>query len=414
VNALEARVRIEADRHAVFVRIGSGQDAEASRCYLDLGNCSGRAVEISAKGWSVVDSPGVHFERPQGSLPLPLPVPERSIELLRPSVNLVESEFQLLITWMAAAVRPVGPYPVLVVHAEQGSAKSTLAKVVRQLIDPHIASVLSEARSTRDLMISAANVSLLVYDNISSLPSWLSDSLCRLATGVGFATRALYSNKEESVIYAQQPVVLNGIDEFVRKADLADRGVFLHPPTIHDFQRREEREFWWSFRDNQGRILGTLLDVIVGALREFPSVRLASLPRMADFARFGEAAGRGLGWPDGTFLSAYLNNRREATASKLEESPLATVLLQQLEQHREFDWTMPPAEALYCFTKWVEKKVAASPRWPKTPTALGKELRWLAPLLREHGLFVTFGKNRQGRLMTFTTKARSDNSSATP
>jgi hypothetical protein len=152
----------------------------------------------------------------------------------------------------------------------------------------------------------------------------------------------------------------------------------------------------------------------VGGLREFPSVRLASLPRMADFARFGEAVGRGLGWPDGAFLSAYLNNRREATASKLEDSPLGTVLLQQLEERGSFDWTMPPAEALYCFTKWVDKKVAASPRWPKTPTALGKEVRLLGPLLREHGLFVTFTRNRHTRQITFTTKPRSDYSSVTP
>ena len=226
-----------------------------------------------------------------------------------------------------------------------------------------MAPVQAEARSTRDLMISAVNGWLLVYDNISSLPSWLSDSLCRLATGGGFATRTLYSNKEQSVIYAQRPIVLNGIDEFVRKADLADRGVFLHPPTIFDFQRREEKEFWRSFRQNQPGILGGLLDVIVGALREFPSVQLASLPRMADFARFGEAVGRGLGWPDGRFLSIYLNNRREATASKLEQSPLGTVLLELLEAHGgSLDWTMPPAEALYIFTKAADKKVAASPR----------------------------------------------------
>ena len=355
------------------------------------------------------------FERPHGSLPLPVPIPGSSIELLRPFVNLVESEFQLLVAWMAAAMRPVGPYPVLVVHAEQGSAKSTLAKVVRQLIDPQTAPVQAEARSTRDLMISAVNGWLLVYDNISSLPSWLSDSLCRLATGGGFATRALYSNKEQSVIYAQRPIVLNGIEEFVRKADLADRGVFLHPPTIFDFKRREEREFWRSFRQNQPAILGGLLDVIVGALRAFPSVQLASLPRMADFARFGEAVGRGLGWPDERFLSVYLNNRREATASKLELSPLGTALLDLLEHYKgSLDWTMAPAEALYAFTKTVDKKVAASPAWPKTPTALGKELRWLGPLLREHGLFVIFSRNHKSRFITFTTKPRSEHSSDTP
>ena len=99
-----------------------------------------------------------------------MPIPGSSIELLRPFVNLIDSEFQLLVAWMAAAMRPVGPYPVLVVHAEQGSAKSTLVKVLRQLIDPHMAPVLAQARSTQDLMISAVNGWLLVYDNISSLP----------------------------------------------------------------------------------------------------------------------------------------------------------------------------------------------------------------------------------------------------
>ena len=99
---------------------------------------------------------------------------------------------------------------------------------------------------------------------------WLSDSLCRLATGGGFATRTLYSNKEQSVIYAQRPIVLNGIDEFVRKADLADRAVFLHPPTILDINRREEKEFWQSFRQIQPGILGALW---IWSPRDFASCR---------------------------------------------------------------------------------------------------------------------------------------------
>jgi len=33
-------------------------------------------------------------------------------------------------------------------------------------------------------------------------------------------------------------------------------------------------------------------------------VKLPELPRMADFARFGEAVGRGVGWLAGTFIAA--------------------------------------------------------------------------------------------------------------
>ena len=82
---------------------------------------------------------------------------------------------------------PDGPYPVLAVHGEQGSAKSTLAKVARLLIDPQASPVLAESRSTRDLMVTAANGWLMAYDNICVIPTWLSDSLCRLATGGGWA-----------------------------------------------------------------------------------------------------------------------------------------------------------------------------------------------------------------------------------
>ena len=165
------------------------------------------------------------------------------------------------------------------------------------LVDPQVSPVLAQPRSTRDLMVTAFSGWLLVFDNISAVPDWFSDGLCRLATGGGFAGRALYSDGERSVIHAQRPVILNGIDEFVRRDDLADRCVFLHLAPISPTDRRAEVEFWRSFRAEYPAILGGLLDAIVGGLRELPTLELAALPRMADFARFGEAIGRGLGWP---------------------------------------------------------------------------------------------------------------------
>jgi hypothetical protein len=341
---------------------------------------------------------------------LPLPVPGRggSIGLLRPFVNLVESEFKLLIGWMAAALKPTGPYPVLVIHGEQGSAKSTLARVIRQLIDPQAAPLLAEPRSTRDLLVTALGGWLLAYDNMSALPNWLSDSFCRLASGGGFATRALYSNQERNVIYPQRPLILNGIEEFVRTGDLTDRAVFLNLPAIKRGKRREETEFWESFREVQPRLLGGLLDAVVGALKELPSVRLVDLPRMADFARFGEAMGRGLGWPAEAFLSAYQENRKEATASSLEESVLALKLIKDVELNGGFmNWTISARDMLRNLTDGF-RRGAGPAGMPKTPAMLGNELRRLAPQLREHGICVLFAKNRQSRLITITTRPGSD------
>ena len=229
-RAVEARARFGDAAPLIAVRVVRESERGGEDCYLDLADPVGRAIRFSAAGWTVVDRPPVDFQHPGGLLPLPVPSPEGSIELLRRYVNLGDSDFQLLVGWMAAALLPEGPYPILVIHGEQGSAKTTLAKVVRSLIDPQAAPVLAEPRTTRDLMVTALNSWLLVYDNISDIPNWLSDGLCRLATGGGFAGRALFSNAERHVIQVQRPVILNGIDDFVQRDDLADRSVFLHLP----------------------------------------------------------------------------------------------------------------------------------------------------------------------------------------
>jgi hypothetical protein len=409
VRAIEGRARLDGETPMVHVRVGRVRDSggDLSEFYLDLGGSSGQAVKIRARDWSVVDRPPVHFWRPAGLLPLPAPSRDGSIELLRRYVNLGEADFRLLIGWMAAALFPEGPYPILVVHGEQGSAKSTLAKVVRLLIDPQASPVLAAPRSTRDLMVTAANGWLMVYDNISTIPGWLSDSLCRVATGGGFAARALFSDDERKVIHAERPIILNGIDEFVRRDDLADRSVFLHLPAIADAERRVESEFWRSFRSEYPAILGGLMSAVADGLHELSSMRLTELPRMADFACLGEAVGRGLGWPEGTFVSAYKENRHAASLSSLEDSALATALLAKAKWRGLKDWTMCASDMMKALAILVRPSVKAS-GWPKTPRLFADELRRLAPQLRTRGIFVTFKRTAENRLITINTDERFD------
>ncbi len=309
---------------------------------------------------------------------------------------------------MAAALLPEGPYPVLVVHGEQGSAKSTLAKVIGQLIDPQAAAVLAEPRSMRDLMVTAANGWLLVYDNLSAIPTWFSDGLCRLATGGGLAGRALWSNDERNVLQARQPTVLNGIDEFVRRQDLADRCLFLYLPPIAGVNRRVEGELWREFRADAPAILGGLLDAIVGGLAALPSVRPEELPRMADFACLGEAVGRGLGWPDGTFLGAYSENRRASTVTSLEDSLIAALLFDKAEWGDLENWTCSASEMLRELGARVTPKVRASVRWPKSPRSLADELRRIGPQLRMRGISVIFKRTAENRLITIDAALGAD------
>jgi hypothetical protein len=308
-----------------------------------------------------------------------------------------------MITWMTAALRPVGPYPILVLNGEQAAGKSTLAKILRLMIDPQVCPVLALPSSTENLMATAVNGWLLVYDNISAIAGSLSDCICQLAFGGGYASRTLFTNDERTVIYAQRPVILVGINDFVLRGDLRDRSVFLHLTAIADTSRRAEGKFWQGFRADRPRILGGVLDGIVGGLRELPSVDLKKLPRMADYAEWGEATSRGLGWGAETFVSTYNDNRREATAAILDDSPLANVLL--TVSRKGINRSFTPLNLYRAMSEIAGKKIAAGARWPKSVHAFGNELRRIAPQLRLHGLSVNFERGHGGRIITLKAES---------
>ena len=115
-----------------------------------------------------------------------------------------------------------------------------------------------------------------------------------------------------------------GIDDFVLRGDLRDRSVFLHLPAIPETRRQTERKFWPAFRADYPRILGGVLDAIVGGLRELPSVNLTDLPRMADYAEWGEAISRGLGWGADTFISILIGEAATASSPRKRKAPSRT------------------------------------------------------------------------------------------
>ncbi len=274
LGVLEGQAQHDGPQHFVSVRVAGADDA----IYLDLADAGWQAVKITAAGWEVIAVPPVKFRRARGMLALPVPEPGASIEALRTYVNVDPDGWVLMLACLIAAMRPSGPYPVLNLLGEQGTAKSTTARVLRALIDPNRAPVRSEPRDARDLMIAANNGWIINLDNISGLPTWLSDALCRLATGGGFATRELYENAEEVIFEAQRPVILNGIAEVATRSDLLDRSVVVTLPRISDDNRKAESEFWADFEAERPFILGALLDAVSLALRDLRTVRLDRLP----------------------------------------------------------------------------------------------------------------------------------------
>lgn len=386
LNTIRAIAVYHGPEMAVFVRIAEHE----GDVYIDLGNESWDAVRVTPEGYQVVPRPPVGFVRKAGFAPLPYPHAGGTIEELRTFLNLAtDGDFMLVAAWTAFSLSPWGPFPVLVLQGEQGSAKSTTVRVLRSLVDPAVEPLRALPKNERDLAIAAGNAWVLAFDNLSGIRDQLSDALCRLATGGGFATRMLYTDDEEMIFSAKRPIILNGIDDIATRGDLQERSLLVSLPSIPEERRVEEAAFWADFEAAKPRIFGALLEGVSAALRDAESVRLERKPRMADFAVRATAMEACFGWEPGFFVEIYEANRQQASETLLANEPVADAIEKLLEWEGEFPWSGTATELQKALGRYADDEIKRSRAWPKGPQALSRRLNRIAPALRAAGIGYT-------------------------
>ena len=394
VATIEARAIFEGSKHEVHVRVAG----HGGKLYLDLGDETWGAVEMDETGWRIDARPPVYFRRAAGMQPIPIPERGGSISILKDCLNISnDNTFALIVAWLLATLRDTGPYPVLVLSGEQGSAKSTFSAIIRALIDPNTAPLRALPRSNQELFISASMGHLLNFDNVSYLKHELSDTLCRLATGGGFAVRQLYTDHDEVLFDECRPIILNGIEEFVTRPDLADRTIFIHLDPIPEDKRRLEEELWAKFHAAQPKILGVLLDAVAFGLHKLPGTKLDMLPRLADFARWGLAC-EGALRDTPIFIKAYEANRDEAIERVVEADPVALAVRELIQTKSEWEGTA--TDLLIVLQGLVGYPVSQSKAWPKGASVLSNRLKRAAGFLRKLGIDIEFTREGSGGTRT--------------
>ncbi len=373
--------------------------------YLDLGDDSWRAVQITRDGWQLIDCPPVYFVRPGAMLPLPVPVHGGNVAELFKLVNIPSGpDRALALAWLVSALRPSLSLPLLALHGEQGSAKSTVAGMLATVIDPHRAGVRIRPKDEETVMVATQNAWVLAYDNLSSMPPWLSDLLCCISTGGSHTGRTLYSDAGETVMRAQRPVLFTSIEDIASRSDLLDRMLVLTLPTIPEAKRRTEQEVLPAFNIAHPRILGALLDAAAHALRTMPDVKPDALPRMADFALWVIAAESGLGLAPGEFLTAYRENRKDAHGQALDACPIVEPLERFMSDKSE--WTGTATDLHAALEEKTAERQQARPGWPKNGTGLSGQLRRIAPNLRSRGLDIKTSRESGGQRKRLITIAK--------
>jgi hypothetical protein len=345
-------------------------------------------------------------------LPLPDPQPGGNLADLRSHINVgSDDDFLLVLAWLLGALRPNGSYPVLELYGVQGSAKTSEERRLRGLIDPSTNPIRAAPRNERDLIIAGYNNRILCFDNLSTIPYWLSDALCRIATGAGFSTRELYTDRDEAFFQITRPIIINGIPELATQSDLADRLIAIELPPIPSARRRREADLDQDFEAARPQLLGALLDAVCRALRTEPDLIASGiqLPRMADFASFVMAAEPALGQPEGSFARAYEANRAKVVASVLDNDDILVPAIRKLLRSAGH-WTGTASDlmaALRSLDVLPTGSVRGPNLLPKSANAVSNKLRRLTPALETVGILVEWGLREGGtgkRLIRISNK----------
>lgn len=401
INTLRGRAQFAERTIETDVRV----QYHEGRVYYDLGNDKWQVVEVFPGGWRIMDEPPpVLFRRPKSLRALPLPDPNGTIDPLWQVLNVAVADRPLVAAVLAKALYPRGPDPNLNIGGEHGRGKTMVVAIAKSMVDPANPITRATPQDERDLMIAAQNQRVLAYDNLSSIPPWLSDAFCRLSTGAGMATRELYTDDEEKLFTCRRIVMFNGIGETATRPDLLDRSIAVEPPEIPPCRRRQELELWEYVASIRPQVLGALLNAVAAGLAAVDSVRLPGLPRMADFATFAVAALPTLGFSSDEFLARYDANRAEVNALALDASPIGGVFMETVrELCAEGSWTGTFRELRALLNAKAETKGinTTDKLWPKNERSLSTHVKRLAPSLREvAGIRVEgAGRSEEGSLV---------------
>lgn len=385
-----------ADEFAVYVRVAPWRDGVV----VDLGTPDGRAIVVDRAGWRIVARSPVTFRRSDLTMALPDPVRSGRDLMAEPVGNVSAGSWPLVVGWLLAALLPAVPHPIAFMRGEQGTGKTVTATRLVDLIDPQAAPVRGVPRDLEQWVVGAAGSWLVAVDNLTTIPPWLSDALCRAVTGEGLVRRRLYTDGELAVTRLRRCIILTAIDAGALRGDLADRVLTVDLERIDPTRRRGEVDLAAEWEQDRPELLAALLDLLVEVLAVLPSIDLAELPRMADFAKVLAALDkvRPCDGSDGQTLDSYLDTMKNVEADVVADDPVAAAIVTLIE--RVNPWTGTAGELLARLTAPDPK-----PRnWPSSARALGGHLRRIAPALRSTGIDVDHHQHRSRREVTLTRR----------
>lgn len=370
---------------------------------VDLGRRDGQVLTIGPGEWTVgPDTHNAVWRRT--SLNGEMPIPERGgdVNLLRNHVRVSDQDWPITVAWMIHAWRSDLQCPIVSTSGPAGSAKTSFAQRLLDLLDPsgdNATAISNAPPDPKTWSVHAAAGRVIGVDNVERIPKWWANSLCTAVTGAVDIERTLYSNNDITTRRIKRAIIFTGVAVGPLPSDLTERIISIELNPILDTERRTERELDAAWRRDQAAILGGFADVVVKVLAEFETlVASKTHPRMADFYETLLCVDAVLGTSGAT---TYLNSSKDLQGEIAEGEPVAQALVSFMAERETWEGTK--ASLLEALTPSEPDRW-----WPHSPQALGMKLKKLVAPLEELGISISTPPRFGGvRTIVITRTAKS-------
>ena len=297
---------------------------------------------------------------------------------------------------------PEIPHPIILLNGNTGSGKTHIQKYVKRIVDPDNLEKLSIPKEEKDFVLQASKNYLLSYDNVGYIERYFSDRICSLITGTGFVTRQLYTDSGDHSVQYRSSIILSTINKQIfKKSDFLNRCIIYDIPNISSY--KQEKLLDKEFKDLLPSLLGYIFDIVSKAMQIAENMKtdpnILPLPRMADFAFWGEAISRAMGNPANKFLQVYkdhLLHRFDNTSnSKGKATEIAFIELISTFVKSKGGWQGLTSNCLNELNIYAKGNHQKSVKLPRSAAALVRKFGRLKDVLKDKGIEYTNSRNEQ-------------------
>ncbi len=359
--------------------------------YIDAGN---KTIKISKNGVKEIQSPAdVAFLKSPTQKPMSDLAAEGDINKLKEILCLNEQQWDRLLLFLINAMRPNPPRYMLVLSGPPGSGKTTMAWILKQLLDPEAGEVAGMPNKLADLKLMASQSRVLVLDNMGQVSPKVADALCVMCSGGSNRTRTLYTTSDMTIMEYNSILILTSVGRITERADIQERSINIDCNFIK--RKKSTDQLMNEFNEYRASIERGLYDIVHAILGNEDYVPVQTKCRMPDVVNWAGRAESYLGLEHGFFSKVAEMCQDELQSMIASESPLVDLIKKVMvrlslnsEDPAEFKLERSSPDMLNLLLDSAPKSLLRDKEMPRSVAAFGRVVSELESVLKKLGIAV--------------------------